>query len=110
MCSFVGVGYLGLFGLRLKGRPWPVWTRFLGPREEVSGDYSSGHADGVCLVLGLFLEKERAGKEPRQEKEMTEKELLILFPRRGGRRRRVKRSRKTAIWLWLCSSAKLQSS
>ena len=43
-------------------------------------------------------------------KKQEEKELLFLFPSRGGRRRRVKRPRKTAIWLWLCSSAKLQSS
>ena len=45
-----------------------------------------------------------------REELVQKKELLILFPRKGGRRRRVKWPRKTATWLRLCSSAKLQSS
>ena len=35
--------------------------------------------------------EERAGREPMQEKALMKKVLLILFPRKGGRRRRVKR-------------------
>ena len=73
---------------------------------------------------GLWCQAQlyRQGSTP-EEKEMTktelltsqgkkqkEKELSTLFPSRGGRGRRVNRPRKTAIWLWLCSSAKLQSS
>ena len=42
-------------------------------------------------------------------KKQEVKELLFLFPSRGGRRKRVKRPRETAIWLWLSSSAKLRS-
>ena len=62
------------------------------------------------LQAGVYAWGRRAGKEPRPEMEMTKKESLILLPRRRGRRRRVKRPRKTAIWLRLCTSAKLQSS
>ena len=101
-----------------------VWLVIpLGEKEmELLGFLESGEESRVKLMQeknsgaklnstggGLYLGKERAGREPRQEKEMTKKEPLILFPRRGGRRRRVKRPRKTAIWLRLCSSAKLQS-
>ena len=51
------------------------------------------------------LLKERARKELVQKKK-----LLILFPRRGGGRRRVKWPRETAICLRLCSLGILQSS
>ena len=49
--------------------------------------------------------KERAWREPMQEKEM-----FVLFLRRGGRRRRIKWPRKTAICLRICSLGILQSS
>ena len=94
VCSFIGVGYLGLFGLWLME----------GLQEKNSG--AKFNSPGRSLRLGTG----RAGKESRPEMEMTKKESLILFPRRRGRRRRVKRPRKTAIWLRLCTSAKLQSS
>ena len=51
---FIGVGYLGLFGLRLKRGPWFVQGCLLGPRGEVSGGCSSGDE-------GLEV---RAGREP----------------------------------------------
>ena len=94
VCSFIGVGYLGLFGLWLME----------GLQEENSG--AKFNSPGRSLRLGT----ERVGKESRPEMEMTKKESLILFLRRRGRRKRVKRPRKTAIWLRLCTSAKLQSS
>ena len=83
VCSFIGVGYLGLFGLWLMEGPWSVQGCFLR-----------------CVG------KEEAAEQKKQE----EKELLILFSREEGRRRRVQRPRNAAIWLWLCSSTKLQSS
>ena len=49
--------------------------------------------------------KERARREP-----MQEKELEVLFPKRGGRRRRVKWPRKSAVCLRMCSLGILQSS
>ena len=94
VCSFIGVGYLGLFGLWLME----------GLQEKNSG--AKFNSPGRSLRLGT----ERVGKESRPEMEMTKKESLILLPRRRGRRRRVKRPRKTAIWLRLYTSAKLQSS
>ena len=81
----------------------------VGRRVKVDAGENSGakfNSPGRSLRLGT----EKAGKESRPEMEMTKKESLILFPRRRGRRRRVKRPRKTAIWLRLCTSAKLQSS
>ena len=52
------------------------------------------------------ISRERAEAEEGDNKEGTGDPVSG----RGGRRRRVKRPRKTAMWLWLCSSAKLQSS
>ena len=53
--------------------------------------------------LGRQLE-ERARMEPEQEKES-----LVLFLRRGDRRRRVKWSRKSAACPRMCSLDTLQS-
>ena len=75
----------------------------------------------VSVSRDPWISEERAGKELMQEKgsgvklnsieeKQEEKKLLVLFPSRGGRRKRVKRPRETAIWLWLYSSAKLRSS
>ena len=59
----------------------------------------------VSVSRDLWISEERAGRKP-----MQEKELLLLFLKRGGRGRRMKRPRETAIWLRLCSLAIPQSS
>ena len=59
----------------------------------------------VSVSRDPWISGARAGRKP-----MQKKKLLLLFLKRGGRGRRIKRPRKTAIWLWLYSLAKLQSS
>ena len=82
VCSFIGVGYLGLFGLWLME----------GLQEKNSG--AKFNSPGRSLRLGT----ERVGKESRPEMEMTRKESLILLPRRKGRRRRVKRPLRAGVF------------
>ena len=59
----------------------------------------------VSVSRDPWISEERAGRKPVQEKE-----LFLLFLKRGGRGRRIKRPRETAICLRLCSLAILQSS
>ena len=59
----------------------------------------------VSVSRDPWISEERAGRKP-----MQEKELLLLFLKRGGRGRRIKWPRETAICLRLCSLAILQSS
>ena len=81
VCSFIGVGYLGLFGLWLM--------------------------EGFCSVQECLL---RRGGKGRAEQGKLLEESFFLFPKKGGRRRRVKRPRKSATWLRLYTSAIPQSS
>ena len=59
----------------------------------------------VAVFRDPWISRARAGRKP-----MQKKELLLLFLKKGGRGRRIKWPRETAIWLRLCSLAKLQSS
>ena len=53
---FIGVGYLGLFGLRLMKGPWSVrGYKKEDQGREISGECSSGHEGGVYLVPGVRL-------------------------------------------------------
>ena len=88
VCSFIGVGF-----------PWPL--RFLV--YESSGDLVCVRVSSEERLVRQL--EERARMEPEQEKEP-----LVLFLRRGDRRRRVKWSRKSAACLWMCSLDTLQSS
>ena len=57
-----GVGYLGLFGLRLLGGPWSVQGCLLKLRtwRKISGGCSSHHEEGVCLVSAFGESRVRA--------------------------------------------------
>ena len=53
---FIGVGYLGLFGLRLIRGPWSVQGCLFKTEDqggEVSGGCVSGHEGGVCWVPSI---------------------------------------------------------
>ena len=87
VCSFAGVGF-----------PWSLWSPVHEGTPVCSRVSSETERDP-------WISRARAGRKP-----MQKKELLLLFLKRGGRGRRIKRPRKTAIWLRLYSLAKLQSS
>ena len=81
-----GVGYLGLFGFRLKGDP--VWTRFLGPIGKYLVDVPLVVKDlEVKPVLPVFAQSREQKSSPVMEvfgkragkKQMKEKELFFYF-------------------------------
>ena len=89
--------------------------------EEVADLFLKGRSrrrrvSSVLFLEGVFFgQKEKEGPVwllmERTRKELVQKKELLLLPlKRGGRGRRIKWSRETAICLRLCSLGILQSS
>ena len=97
-----------LVGVRLvmkKASAWFLVFAQLWGMESTPGIKAQVIRAMVSVSRDPWISEERAGRKP-----MQEKELLLLFLKRGGRGRRIKRPRETAIWLRLCSLAIPQSS